>query len=449
MRKNKFLTFLAFAGIFAMNQNVYAQEQALAESLDISPIQLAVEDTGLKAKVEEKEEKQGILKSTVEFYDKTRKFQTGLAEKGISIEIGHTNDTGMNFSGLISKTTKVKSMSLLDMSATFDTEKMGLWKGGTVYVLGQTIYGKGLSGSRIGDIQVTSNIEGPDRTQLSEYWYEQKLFNDKFRIAAGKGDSAAEFSILPLAEEYMNASFTLMPNIPMPSYPDQAIGAWAEIAPTKLVSLKAGIYDGGASGNELGFRTAFKGRDGYITLVQGGLNPSIKGHDGNYVLGYWTHSKNLDNLGTINEDTGETTVETTGSNYGLYAAFQQMIWKEKGTEDQGLSLMGQFCWTPSDRNEIARYYGAGCTYKGLIPKRDEDLLGAGMALADLSKRYKLSDELHNETALEFFYKLVLNDTFTIQPDFQVILHNGGENKTAYALGIRTIISLGPRSPEKI
>jgi porin len=442
MKKSKFLIILAFSGFIFLSQNVKAEEQRTLKELDISTIHLAVEDAGLKAKAEKHEEKTGILKSTVEFCDKTRQFQTGLSEKGYSIEFAHTNDSMMNFKGLLNSKTAVKSMSLLDMSLSLDTEKMGLWKGGTGFVLGQTIYGKGLTGGRLGDLQTVSSIEAPARTQLSEFWYEQKLFNDKFRVATGKHDANGEFGILGMAEDYLGSSFTLMPNIPMPSYPDQAIGVWGEISPIKLVSLKAGIYDGGARGDDLGFRTAFNGKGGYITLVQGGLNPSIKGHDGNYIVGWWTHSKNLETIGVDD-------VQSRSNNYGIYTAFQQMLWKEKETEDQGLSLMGQFSWTPSDRNEIARYYGAGCTYKGLIPKRDEDILGAGMALADLSKRHQVYNGLQNETVLEFFYKMVLNDIFTIQPDFQVILHNGGGNPTAYALGIRTIVSLGPKSPEKI
>jgi len=217
---------------------------------------------------------------------------------------------------------------------------------------------------------------------------------------------------------------------------------WGEIAPVPLVSLKAGIYDGGSRGDDLGFRTAFRGRDGYITLVQGGLNPDIRGHGGNYIFGYWTHTGDVDTVGTAD-------IQLMNSNYGMYSAFQQLVWKEKDTDDQGLSLMGQFSWTPANRNEIARYYGAGCTYKGLFPQRDEDVLGMGMALADLSKRHKVANGLQNETALEFFYKLVLNDTFSIQPDFQVIFNNGGGSKTSYALGLRTIISFAPKEPENL
>ncbi len=436
MRKNKFLTVLILAGFIVMSFQVQAQENP-----DVSPICLTVEDTGFKAKVEESEKK-GFLKSTVKFYEKTRRIQSGLSERGYSIEFNKTNDSMINFGGLLNSKSAVKSMSLIDILLELDTERMGLWKGGTAFVLGQTIYGKGITEGRLGDIQTVSSIESPARTQLSEFWYEQKLFDERFRIAAGKHDANGEFGILKMAEDYLGSSFTLMPNIPMPSYPDQAIGVWGEISPTSLVSLKAGLYDGGARGDDLGFRTAFKGKGGYITLLQSKLKPSIKGHDGNYIFGCWTHSGNVETIGT--EDT-----QLMSNNHGLYTAFQQLVWKEKDTKDQGLSLMGQFSLTPSNRNEIARYYGAGCTYKGLFPKRNDDIFGVGMALADLSKRYKISESLQNETALEFFYKLVLNDIITIQPDFQIVFNNSEGSKIAYALGLRTIISLEPTKPEKI
>ena len=434
MQKKRILAVLAMAGLMALSSHVQAEEEILTDNLDASPIQLALEDSDYKAKVEEN------------FYGKTKNLYNGLAEKGYTIELYHTNDSMINFGGQLSKTSSVKSMSLLDMSITLDTERMGLWKGGTGYILGETMYGKGLTESRLGDLQYVSNIEVTDeRTQLSEFWYEQKLLDERIRLGAGKHDASVEFGLLEMAGDYLNSSFTLMPNIPAPTLPDQAIGTWAEIAPVDWYSFKTGIFDGGSRGDDLGFRTAFEGKSGYVTFFQNELKPSIKGHKGSYIVGSWTHSGNLETIPANEEDE----VVFKKSNYGLYTAFQQMIYKEQDTEDQGLSLMGQFSWTPSNRNEIARYYGAGCAYKGLIPKRDEDVLGMGMALADLSPKYKLAEGLQNEAAIEFFYKFVLNDTITLQPDFQIVLNNGGSEKTGFALGLRSIISIAPKSPERI
>lgn len=442
MRISKKLAAFALAGFFAMCSHCFAQGNYVDEKLDVSPIHLAAEDSAFEATVEEKEEKGGVFKGVIDFYENTRKFQTGLSEKGYSFELGHTNDTGMNFGGLRRSRTAVKSMSVLDVSLTVDTEKAGLWKGGTAFILGQTIYGKGLTDSRLNDIQTISSIEAPARTQLSEYWYEQKLFEEKFRVAAGKTDANGEFGILPMAEDYLGSSFTLMPNIPMPSYPDQAVGTWGEITPVSWLGLKAGIFDGGGRGDDLGLKTAFEGRKGYITLLQTELKPSINNHQGSYIFGYWTHTGDLETIGTDD-------VQFKNNNYGLYTEFQQMVYRENDEDDQGLSLLGQFSWAPSNRNEIERYYGAGATYKGVLPKRNEDVLGVGLALADLSKRYKVSDGLQNEAAIELFYKIVFNEVFTLQPDFQIIVNNGGSRETSFAVGLRTIISFAPREAERI
>ncbi len=425
-----------------MSSQSDAQENILNDNYNAAPIYLTLEEPGFKAKVEEKEKKQNIFKSGIEFFEKTRQFQTGLSERGFSVEFANTNDTLMNFGGLLNSRTAVKSMSLLDMSLTLDTEKLGLWKGGTAFILGQTIYGKGLTEQRLGDIQTISSIEAGERTQLGEFWYEQKLFGEKLRLAGGKHDANGEFAILEMAEDYLGSSFTLMPNIPMPSYPDQSMGTWGEITPADWLGFKAGLYDGGGRGDDLGFRTAFEGRSGYITLLQTELKPEIKGHGGNYIFGYWSHSGDVD---TVNANT----TEIMNSNYGFYTEFQQMIYRENNTDEQGLSLLGQFSLAPSDRNEIARYYGAGCAYKGLFPGRDEDVFGLGLALADLSPGYKSLNTLQNEAAIEVFYKFVLNELLTLQPDFQIIINNGGSRETSFALGLRSIISFAPRSPESL
>lgn len=425
MGKRKILTGLVMAGIFAVSSNVLAKE------FDDSPIYLAIVDKGLEAKVEE-----------ANFIEKTRKFHDSLAENGVIIEIGQTNDTLMNIGGLLREKTNLRSLSLVDYSTTFDTEKLGLWEGGTAFVLGQTIYGKGLSGGILGDLQGVSSINADSRTQLSEFWYEQKLFNNGLRVATGKTDANAEFGILPITEDFLGSSFTLSPNIPMPSYPDQALGVWGEITPCDLVSFKAGIFDGSAQGQDFGFRTAFN-TNGYITLVQGELRPSLNNHEGNIIFGYWNHSGSLETIGTSD-------VHITRNNYGIYTEFQQQLFKENDQDDQGLSLFGQFSWAPANRNEIARYYGAGATYTGLFPKREQDTLGVGLALADLSHRHKTLNSLKNEAVIELFYKFVLNEVLALQPDFQIVINTGGSKKTSFALGLRSIISIIPRKQiEKI
>jgi len=405
---------------------------ALAKN-KLSPIYLS--SNTLKGTVEEKEKEKSPLKAAIEFYENTRKLHDGLAEKGVIINLGYTNDTGFNLNGAIQSRTAVKSISLLDMSLNLDTERLGLWKGGNFFVLGQQIHGKSLTSNRIGDFQALSSIDAPNRIQLSEFGYEQSLFNEKFTTVIGKQDANNVFCALELGPEFINSSFALIPNIPMPTYPDQGLGVVSVITPVDWFNIKAGVFEGNPRGDELGFRSTFSKQGGFITMVEAAVTPEIKGHSGNYFVGFWSHSADIDEVYSSNP-------ARYSNNYGIYTSLEQELFT-------GFNILGQFGWAPSDRNEITGYYGAGITYRGLFPGRNEDLTGIGVALIDLSSRFKQAENVYNEAAIEFFYQYQVTDSFALQPDVQVIINSGGSRRTALAIGLRSIFLLEPRVSEKL
>jgi carbohydrate-selective porin OprB len=94
-----------------------------------------------------------------------------------------------------------------------------------------------------------------------------------------------------------------------------------------------------------------------------------------------------------------------------------MLWiePESGDEPQGLGFFAQYGWSPSDRNAVDRYHGLGMTYRGLVPQRDIDLVGVGLASAHFS-----AADTNREEAVEVFYKTQITDWFTIQPDMVYI-----------------------------
>ena len=428
----------ASALILAISLSVAAKDT----SQNLSPIYPA-NNPDLKMKVEQKDKKErkNPLQAAINFYEKSRILQTSLAERGIIFSLDYTNDTGFNLGGVKQSRTGVKSISLLDMFLNLDTEKLGWWRSGNFFFHGQEIHGHSLSSHRVGDLQVLSNIEAPDRIQLSEFGYEQSLFNDRIDAIIGKQDANAVFDLLECAGDFVNSSFGIIPNIPVPIYPDQGIGAVTVIKPVSWFNVKAGVFDGDSKGNHLGFKSTFDGQNGIVTIVESGITPTIKGNNGNYFIGYWLHSAGADEIYSNNP-------ASYGDNYGIYTSFEQELFK-KHNSDQGFSILGQFGWAPSDRNEIARYYGTGLVYTGLFPKRNNDITGIGLALVDLSKRYKRSESVKNEAAIELYHKFQINDTLALQPDVQIIVNADGSRKTAIVIGLRSIISLAPRVPEEL
>jgi carbohydrate-selective porin OprB len=131
----------------------------------------------------------------------------------------------------------------------------------------------------------------------------------------------------------------------------------------------------------------------------------------------------------------------------VYLGGEQLIYKENkknAADDQGLTMLGQFGWTPSDRNALTQYYGAGLQYKGLISKRDSDIVGIGTSIGKFSGNLKdMADDGRKgtESIIEMFYKFQLTKWLAIVPDLQVVMHPNGQQKGSFLMGIRFNITL--------
>ncbi len=93
----------------------------------------------------------------------------------------------------------------------------------------------------------------------------------------------------------------------------------------------------------------------------------------------------------------------------------------------------QYGWAPEERNQIYQHFGTGLVYMGLIPCRDEDVTGVGMAQAIFSDRMGVPSD---ETTIEVFHKIPLSPYFMIQPDLQYVAKPGGVERDAVVAGFR-------------
>jgi carbohydrate-selective porin OprB len=74
---------------------------------------------------------------------------------------------------------------------------------------------------------------------------------------------------------------------------------------------------------------------------------------------------------------------------------------------------------------------AGVTYTGLLHGRDNDVLGLGVAWAELYQ-----GGTNSETVTELFYRAAWTSRLSVQPDLQYISTPSGIFKDALALGMR-------------
>lgn len=373
-----------------------------------------------------------------------------LYDGGLTIEYIYTGEIFHKARGGLNNNRPTNYRSNLDLVATLDTELMDMWSGGRFFVYGQNLVGKPLSASDVGDIQLFSNLDStvsatdrPQFTAVAEYWYEHNFIDNLLRIKVGKQDANADFAFSDLGGEFVHSSFGVPPNIPLPTFPSQALGFASFAQMTDTFALGFGIYDGTPASGPQGVRWGFDtlGHNGAVSLYQAEWKPQF-GAEGDLPhtsrFGMWHHSAN-DLFVELTPQNPRTFVQ----NYGLWYIADQMLWKEGGADDdQGLGAFFQFGWAPSNRNVISDYYGGGLVYKGLLPNRDEDYVGVGFANAVLSSGLKEIATFNGdfqgrqETAIEVFYKYRFSPYFTVQPDIQFISQPGGLYDDALLPGLR-------------
>ncbi len=363
-----------------------------------------------------------------------------LEDHGFTLEASYEADYFYNLRGGLNTSNAGAYTGLFILALTVDTAKADLWEGGTFFLNFQEIHGRDISARHVGDLQgLNSNASDP-RTQLAEYWYQHSLFEDRLRFKLGKMDANADFGVVEYALEFINSSAGLKPIMPIPQYPDPAMGAAVLVEPFDWVYAAAGVFDANAKGSRTGFDTAFHGPNHSVTLFETGLRPSFTlGQQvlpGTYRVGGWYHSGEWE---VIPRSRFDWRSRTRRGNAGLYGSADQLVYRENpDVEDdtQGLGVFLKFGWAPSAYNEISQFYGFGGQYTGLIPTRDADVTGLGVFHAHLSGRIQSLESRHSETAIELFHKVQLTPFFSIKPDVQYIVNPGGDGRDAIVAGVR-------------
>jgi porin len=343
----------------------------------------------------------------------------------LKIEYIYTGDVFTNLRGGLNTANATEYLGLFDLALTADLQALRLLPGGTLFVLAENYQGRGITNEHVGDFQTLDNIDsGRECVQVSEFWWQRDFFEGVVSVRLGKQDANAEFGIVGLGGDFVNSSFGMPPNVPMPVWPYPAAGVLTFLQLAEALFLDVGVFDGAADGRSWGWSRTGE------TFTMGQLRTEwelgARQLPGDFHIGLWYHSGDP-------EDLADATLTHAG-NYGVELGLDQLILRESGEDTpQGLGLFGQYSWAPADRNEIVNYIGGGLVYQGLIPRRDEDIAGLGVAHAVFSNQ--LPDQDH-ETALELFYKTQLNPWIVVQPDLQLIMKPNGDGNDALVAGLR-------------
>jgi porin len=399
-----------------------------------------------------------------------------LAQAGIRWRAIYTGDLLGNVSGGVKRGATYGGR--LEVGVQADLEKLVGWSGALFNVSAFAIHGRGLSGDYVGNLLTVSNIEALPTVRLFELWLEQKIGTlGSLRIGQLAADS--EFIGSEYAGLFINGTFgwpgITAANLPSggPAYPLATPGARIELNLGPETKLRAAIFNGDPAGpgagdpqkrNRYGVNFRLEDDPFLIAELEHGYKLGAAELPGAIKLGAWYHTGNFpdqrfgaDGLPLIISATGPA--QLRGS-WGPYAVVDQMLVRLPGAK-RSIGAFARVSGSPDDRSLISFYADAGITVQGPFASRPNDVFGVAFGFAKISDRARGLDRdtqallfpgypiRDYEAVLEVSYKAQIVEGWTVQPDFQYIIHPGGTiphpNDPTMTRPIKNAVVLGVRS----
>jgi porin len=358
-----------------------------------------------------------------------------LNERGVILQLDYTGQLFSNVHGGRTTSDATHAAGLLDLSLSLDTKRLHLWPGGTFFFLLQHQDGRGVS-QEVGSFSAIGTLDEPEReyTQLAAWYVHQSFFEDRLVAKLGRSDANVGFVDSELSELFLNGDFDPPGNLPMPTYPDPAMGIALFADPADWVTLALGAYGGDLGVHEHGGAGLFAGRVfaiGEITL-HGNLF-SLPGH---LSAGAWLRSVDTP------DPSGPADGRVFDRNYGAYALLDQALTREGGAgeDDQGLGAWFQVSWAPQDRNLNDLWVGGGLVYTGPVPGRDADEAGFAVASQSLTQGGGADSDPPPELVFEWFYSIQIAPWLALQPDLQYLVNPQLSRRNAVVVGAQLSVA---------
>jgi porin len=396
--------------------------------------------------------------------------RTALKDKGIDVSLIYINEVLSVLSGGINQRASYEGR--FDVSIDTDLGKLAGLEGFMTHVTVFNIHGSEHNvATNAGSLADPSNIDAVRTTRLFTAWlqYGDPAYNkedpsksDRFSFRIGQLAADDEFLTSPTAGGLINGTFgwATIASANLLSgglaYPLATPGARIQVRPIPDLAIRAAVFSGDPAGDNCvgnpqvcnfhGTTFSFDGGALAIAESELGVNQAkaAKGLPGLYKIGFWYATANYADVRFPRNHDG---------NWGIYGVIDQIIW-QRG--DTAISLFTRGGATPSDRNTVSFYVDGGVGVKGLLPGRVDDTLTFGVAYEKISPDAVAADRdaalpvvRSNEVVFEVSYMAQIAPWWTIQPDFQYIVHPGGRVsdpanplvpvRDAAVIGVRSVL----------
>ena len=341
-----------------------------------------------------------------------------------------------------------------------DFGKLADINGLTAHASAFQVHGRGMSVSDLNNnIATSTGIEADRATRLFELWVQKTLYGGDLSVRAGQLAADQEFITTQYGALFMNSVYgwpsSIATNLPGggPGYPLATPGVRVRIGQTDPWAAQIAVFDGDPSGgpgngtaqshNPSGTKFPLNHYALVMTEVDYGNQGDGVDLSGTYKVGMWYHTGTFadqrygtDGLSLANLSSNGI-AKTHHGNYGFYGVIDQTLWHPADSKDKALSGFMRLLWNPDDRNTVAYQLDVGLNLLGMIPERDNDIVGLAFAYLPITDSASGLDQDTNafnstnaplrnyESQIELTYQAQISPWLTVQPEFQYVFHPGG------------------------
>jgi porin len=333
-----------------------------------------------------------------------------------------------------------KNSATIDWLTTFDLEKMKLLNDADVLIHVRDGWGYSIN-SYTGTtraLDVNDDADGKQDLYIDQFWFRQFFLDHKVALQLGYLDFQTIVDRNAYANiedrQFMNTALDNNPTFPTAGA--TSLGAALYVQPVDWYTLILGTVDAQQPGHgapdpyyKPGFSTTFHDEAWFTSYVENDFVlkiPTARGPlVGNYRFGMVYDPR----VRPIFVRRWERP-DQRGQDYGWYLSFDQQVFRENDRDAQGLGWFFRYGWRHEDINQFDGFWSTGLSYTGLVPERDADTLGFGIAQLRTSDDFQAvrNASAGSETVYELYYAIQVTPWLVVTPDIQYV-DNPGANDT--------------------
>jgi porin len=330
-----------------------------------------------------------------------------------------------------------------DMLAHLDSDRLGLWEGGTIDLFAESRLGQSVDGfaGTFSPTNLAMFFPRPneDITAITGLKFTQAItegsgfFFGKLNALNGEVDRFLKY---PLTSRFWNAAFNF--NLALDRYPYSAPGAGFYAEPERGPALAFLVLDSFNSPRTSGLEKLF--HNGVFLYAQAKQNTELFGLPGQHVLAglFGTGSfTDLSPASFVELPTGAATSPLKAGTWTLLWRGEQRLWVDSEQPERGVGLYAQTGLGDGNPNPVRWFGSVALCGNGPAPGREGDTFGVGFyGLGPSALAKSQAPGLRDEWGVELFYNLRITPGCHLTPDLQVLHPGLAPVNTALVLGLR-------------